>query len=252
MPTPTTRGYPVPNLTGDGSDVHQMFLDGLTAVDADMSAVEAAAQPLDSDLTAIAALTTTAYGRSLLELADAAAGRTALAAAAGADLASLLATPRMLAEGSGNLIAADTVGVYVLRDYGDQHLTKTAVAATGMPPLVRINAAEHPTIAGKVAKLVLEILVAGNANVGAVATFQANLYSITSIAGAGNPVVTLNASVGDTSAGLTGAGSPGRKLGSEFALPTDGIYCLAITLAGATLPASAYIGVAARLYVQRT
>lgn len=36
-------------------------------------------QPLDSDLTAIAALSTTAYGRALLALADAAAGRTALA-----------------------------------------------------------------------------------------------------------------------------------------------------------------------------
>lgn len=35
-------------------------------------------QPLDSDLTAIAALTTTAYGRALLALADAAAARTAL------------------------------------------------------------------------------------------------------------------------------------------------------------------------------
>lgn len=36
-------------------------------------------QPLDSDLTAIAALTTTAYGRAFLELADAAAARAALA-----------------------------------------------------------------------------------------------------------------------------------------------------------------------------
>lgn len=35
-------------------------------------------QPLDSDLTAIAALSTTPFGRALLELADAAAGRTAL------------------------------------------------------------------------------------------------------------------------------------------------------------------------------
>lgn len=34
--------------------------------------------PVDSDLTAIAALTTTAYGRAFLELANAAAGRTAL------------------------------------------------------------------------------------------------------------------------------------------------------------------------------
>lgn len=41
----------------------------------------AAYQPLDSDLTAIAALVTTSYGRALLALADAAAGRTALGAA---------------------------------------------------------------------------------------------------------------------------------------------------------------------------
>lgn len=38
----------------------------------------AASQPLDSDLTAIAALSTTAFGRALLTLLDAAAGRTAL------------------------------------------------------------------------------------------------------------------------------------------------------------------------------
>lgn len=37
-----------------------------------------ASQPLDSDLTAIAALSTTSYGRAFLALADAAAGRTAL------------------------------------------------------------------------------------------------------------------------------------------------------------------------------
>ncbi len=41
------------------------------------AAAQAASQPLDSDLTAIAALTTTAFGRGLLALADAAALRTA-------------------------------------------------------------------------------------------------------------------------------------------------------------------------------
>lgn len=43
------------------------------------TAVDAGFQPLDSDLTAIAALTTTTYGRAFLALADAAAARTALA-----------------------------------------------------------------------------------------------------------------------------------------------------------------------------
>ena len=50
---------------------------------------EVGAQPLDSDLTAIAALSTTSYGRSFLTLADAAAARTLTGAAAASDLASL-------------------------------------------------------------------------------------------------------------------------------------------------------------------
>jgi len=46
---------------------------------AELSTALAAYQPLDSDLTAIAALSTTSFGRGLLALADAAAARTALA-----------------------------------------------------------------------------------------------------------------------------------------------------------------------------
>jgi|GEM_PF-6281872 len=44
------------------------------------AAAQAASQPLDTDLTAIAALTTTALGRSLLAIASAEAGRTVLGA----------------------------------------------------------------------------------------------------------------------------------------------------------------------------
>lgn len=43
-----------------------------------LDAADVGAQPLDSDLTAIAALSTTSYGRAFLALADDAAGRTAL------------------------------------------------------------------------------------------------------------------------------------------------------------------------------
>lgn len=42
------------------------------------AAAQAASQPLDSDLTAIAALSTTSFGRAFLALADAAAARTAI------------------------------------------------------------------------------------------------------------------------------------------------------------------------------
>ena len=63
----------------------RLNLSGTNTGDQDLSsyatsaAVAAGYQPLDSDLTAIAALTTTSFGRALLALADAAALRTAAA-----------------------------------------------------------------------------------------------------------------------------------------------------------------------------
>lgn len=48
----------------------------VTTAENDIASLQANKQPLDADLTAIAALTTAAYGRSLLELANAAALRT--------------------------------------------------------------------------------------------------------------------------------------------------------------------------------
>src|SRR5438105_4854768 len=59
-----------------------------TAYDASgaAAAAQAASQPLDSDLTAVAALTTTSYGRAFLALADAAAARTAIGAVIGTDV----------------------------------------------------------------------------------------------------------------------------------------------------------------------
>jgi hypothetical protein len=56
-------------------------------VTAAISALSTVYQPLDSDLTAIAALTTTAFGRSVLTWANAAAGQTALAVVPGTDVA---------------------------------------------------------------------------------------------------------------------------------------------------------------------
>lgn len=52
----------------------------------DTAAAAAGYQPLDSDLTAIAALTTTSYGRAFLALANAAAARTAIGTVIGTDV----------------------------------------------------------------------------------------------------------------------------------------------------------------------
>lgn len=50
------------------------------------AAAQAASQPLDSDLTAIAALSTTSFGRALLTMADAAATRTTIGTVIGTDV----------------------------------------------------------------------------------------------------------------------------------------------------------------------
>lgn len=67
-------------------------------------------QPLDSDLTAIAALATTAYGRALLTLANAAAGRTYLAAAASGANTDITSLAQSTAIAPTGTIAAESVG----------------------------------------------------------------------------------------------------------------------------------------------
>lgn len=69
-------------------DADTTFVHGIadTAALLTSSAADAAYQPLDSDLTAIAALSTTAFGRALLALANAAALRTAAGLVIGTDV----------------------------------------------------------------------------------------------------------------------------------------------------------------------
>lgn len=81
------------------------------------AAAQAASQPVDSDLTAIAALTTTSYGRAFLALANAAAGLAALGL--DADIATL-SLPANLALGTG-IIYASAYGV----DAGNSAATNT-------------------------------------------------------------------------------------------------------------------------------
>lgn len=75
-PASSTTGN-VPTFNGSGGKVLQ---DSGTALSSLLTSSVAAStyQPIDSDLTAIAALSTTTYGRSLLETANAAAARSAL------------------------------------------------------------------------------------------------------------------------------------------------------------------------------
>jgi len=73
-------GTPTAPTAAPGTNTTQV------ATTAFVAAAAALLQPLDSDLTAIAALTTTSYGRALLALADAAALRTAGGLVIGTDV----------------------------------------------------------------------------------------------------------------------------------------------------------------------
>lgn len=84
LPDLATSGHPASVISGLGSAA----LQSASAFDSAgaAAAAQASSQPLDSDLSAIAALSTTTYGRALLTLADAAAARTALALGGAATL----------------------------------------------------------------------------------------------------------------------------------------------------------------------
>lgn len=107
------------------------------------AAAQAASQPLDSDLTAIAALSTTAFGRSLLAAADAAALRTL----AGAGTVSTLAsdTDGTLAANSDANVATQKA----TKTYADLKLSKSSnLSDLADAPTARTNLA-IPTRVGK-------------------------------------------------------------------------------------------------------
>ena len=71
-PVPSPRNQPLRKATALSlvSGAASTFGSGVVAATATTAAVAAGYQPLDSDLTSIAALSTTAYGRAFLTLAD--------------------------------------------------------------------------------------------------------------------------------------------------------------------------------------
>ncbi len=115
-----------------------------------------ACQPLDSDLTAIAAVASqTAFGRGLLALADAAAGRIAFDAVSTADLTTASTADRARANHTGTQLAStiSDFNTAVRTNRLDQMATPTAAVAMGSQKITSVADGTSSNDAVNVAQL---------------------------------------------------------------------------------------------------
>ena len=98
-------------------------------------------QPLDSDLTAIAALSTTTFGRALLALADAAAGRTALGLGGAATL-NVGTTAGTVAAGDDSRITGAAQKASNLSDLANASTARTNLGLGSLATLSTITSSE--------------------------------------------------------------------------------------------------------------
>lgn len=190
-------------------------------------AVQAASQPIDSDLTAIAALSTTTYGRALLTLVDAAAGRTTLGlgavdntadmakpvstAQAAADALAIPLTQKAAASGVASLDGSSRVVQSPKLHHADHEPggvdALTVDAATGVGSLRTLGTGTAQAAQGSVAAA----HQANTSNPHSVTATQVGLGNVTNTSDTAKPVSTLQQAALDLKAPLASpalTGSP--------------------------------------------
>lgn len=126
-----------PGELNDFMEVFQRFTTDEGVLSA-LTGVVAGKQPLDDDLTAIAGLVTTSLGRSLLTIADAAAGRSILSAASQASLTAHVSdtsNPHGTTKAQVGLGLVDNVSAASLRDRSTHTGNQPATSITGLAPV---------------------------------------------------------------------------------------------------------------------
>lgn len=145
------------------------------------------------------------------------------------DISSPNASYRVVDSASGSHIATKGAGTYMLPG-GDP----LAVSGTGVLypiVLIPIYAADYPSINGIAAKFKLRAIVSVNATA-PTGNFTVGLYPVTSGGGAAGLKIYSTGTLVSGSACPTvttpAANSMNVVVGSDFAIPADGVYCIAV------------------------
>ena len=160
-------------------------------------------------------------------------------------------TYRTILDSSGSHTAARIAGTYAFGQ-GDA----LAISGTGtLYPLdtIAIAAADYPTIAGLAPKLRVRVQLAVN-DVAPTGNFTFGLHPVTRPAtsgGAGLCIYTIGTAVTGSTVAINNpaADSHTASVGSDFALPADGIYVLGCVTT-ATVAASSHLHMSAALQMR--
>jgi hypothetical protein len=190
-------------------------------------------QPLDSDLPAIAALTTTTFGRSLLTQADAAAARTAIGAGTGNGTVTGVT-------GAGLITSTGGATPQISTSLASGTLMGRASAGTGVAEAITIGSGL--AISGGA----LVVTTGGTGTVTSVGLSLPGIFTVT-----GSPVTTagtLAATLADQAAGLVfaGPGSGGAATPGFRSLVMDDLPAVIAPSTALTLPSGAAGSPAAR------
>jgi hypothetical protein len=159
---------------------------------------------------------------------------------------------RTILDSTGSHIAAKVAGTY-----GIPQGNPLAISGTGTLyalNTIYIDSADYPTIDGKVTKLRVRCIIACNDVAPFTGTFKIGLHPVTRPAtsgGAGVCIYTIGSPV--TGSQVTGtnlaADSINNLVGTDFDLPVNGFYVLAV-VTSATMATSSHVHISANLQIR--